>query len=283
MPRSRVRALAGALFLAAVGTALPPGGAPSASADALVVGGHQADVAHSPWVVALASRDRFGGTRSGQFCGGVVVGPTTVLTAAHCLGPEALGPAPGPGDLAVIAGRGDLRDTTGVEVPVREFRASPAYDRTTNAWDVGVVTLARPLPEAYVIGVAATGDSAYTEGTPATVYGWGDATGRGEYAYALRSSEVEVLSDDLCRRAYPGGPEGRYLPESMLCAGAPYGGRDACQGDSGGPLVARGLLIGLVSWGSGCGRAGSPGVYTRLSAVVTPAAPEESPADSDDD
>jgi secreted trypsin-like serine protease len=54
----------------------------------------------------------------------------------------------------------------------------------------------------------------------------------------------------------------------MRCAGDPQGGKDACQGDSGGPLVARGLLVGLVSWGSGCGQAENPGVYTRVSAVL---------------
>jgi secreted trypsin-like serine protease len=267
MPRPLVRALTGALLLAAATTVLPPVGPPSASADSLVVGGRPVDIADSPWVVALASRDRFGGTRAGQFCGGVVVDRTRVLTAAHCLGPEALGPA-GVADLAVIAGRADLRDGTGVEVPVRETWVSPAYDRTTNAWDVGVVTLAEPLPEHYVIAVAGPGDPAYRAGTPAAVYGWGDVTGRGDYAVTLRSSQVEVLPDDVCRRAYPGGPEGRYLADSMLCAGVGEGGRDACQGDSGGPLVADGRLIGLVSWGSGCGRAGRPGVYTRLSALI---------------
>lgn len=79
---------------------------------------------------------------------------------------------------------------------------------------------------------------------------------------------VRVLPDSDCARAYPGGTQGAYDASSMLCAGDTAGGRDACQGDSGGPLVARGRLIGLVSWGSGCGSPGSPGVYTRVSAAI---------------
>ena len=105
-------------------------------------------------------------------------------------------------------------------------------------------------------------------GTRALVYGWGDVTGAGDYPRGLRAARVRVLPDALCEEAYPGGGEGRYLADSMVCAGEREGGRDACQGDSGGPLVAQGKLIGLVSWGNGCGRAGSPGVYTRVSDII---------------
>ncbi|MFJ7423961.1 S1 family peptidase [Streptomyces uncialis] len=269
MPRPHARTLTGVLVLTAAATVLPLAHPRPVAADSLVVGGQPADIVHSPWVVALSSRDRFGGTRAGQFCGGAVVGPTTVLTAAHCVGPEVLGTSPGEvGDLAVIAGRGDLLAGGGTEVRVRDTWVSPEHDRTTNAWDLAVLTLAEPLPDSHVIPMAESGDPAYRAGAPAAVYGWGDATGRGDYARSLRVGQVEVLPDELCQDAYPGGPEGRYLADSMLCAGVREGGRDACQGDSGGPLVAEGRLIGLVSWGSGCGRAGSPGVYTRLSAAL---------------
>lgn len=131
-----------------------------------------------------------------------------------------------------------------------------------------MLTLSHAMPEGGVIPAATGEDSAYRAGTEAAVYGWGDTTGSGAYASVLRSARVQVLPDSDCERAYPGGREGTYKASAMLCAGDPAGGRDACQGDSGGPLVARGRLIGLVSWGSGCGRAGSPGVYTRVSAAL---------------
>lgn len=219
--------------------------------------------------MALSSRDRFGGTRAGEFCGGVAVGPTTVLTAAHCMGEDVLGAPPHRAqDLKIITGRTDLTSTQGREIAVRDTWVNPGYDQISNAGDFAVLALAEALPQSSVIGMAAAGDPAYQPGTSATVYGWGDVTGGGDYARGLRAARVHVLSDALCERAYPGSADGTYRADSMLCAGEAAGGPDACQGDSGGPLVAQGRLVGLVSWGSGCGRPGSPGVYTRLSSVA---------------
>lgn len=270
MRRPFTRALTAPLAALAATAVLPLAAPQPAAADEGIVGGHQVKVSKSPWVVALSSRDRFGGTRSGQFCGGVVVDRSTVLTAAHCMGEDVLGaPHHQVHDLKVIAGRGDLDSSDGTEVPVRSKWVNPDYDAQTNAGDVAVLTLAAPLPEGSVLPMAEEGDPAYRSGTRASVYGWGDTTGAGDYAHTLHAAQVQVLADSECERAYPpGGSEGTYQSSSMLCAGEPGGGKDACQGDSGGPLVAKGRLIGLVSWGSGCGRPGSPGVYTRISEVV---------------
>ncbi|MFF3193264.1 serine protease [Streptomyces misionensis] len=279
MRRSLVRALIRPLVLAAAVAAIPLVGASPASPAApgsVVVGGAPIDVSQAPWTVALSSRDRFGGTRAGQFCGGVAIARTTVLTAAHCMTEDVLGAPPDRvRDLKVIAGRTDLLSDEGQEIAVREVRANPGFDSATNSGDFAVVTLAEPLPQSAVIGMAGPGDAAYKPGTKALVTGWGDLTGGGAYAHRLHAANVHVLADDRCSRAYPGGPEGVYRAGSMLCAGEAAGGPDACQGDSGGPLVADGRLIGLVSWGSGCGRPGSPGVYTRVSEVVRALASED--------
>lgn len=269
MSRTVVRAMTGALALAAASAVIPLASAAPAAPDGIIIGGQPAHVADSPWVVALSSRDRFGGTRAGQFCGGVVVEPKKVLTAAHCLSREALGTdADQVGDLRVISGRDELNGTGGKEIPVSGTWVNPSFDATTNSGDLAVLTLSQALPEGDAIPMAEAGDPAYRAGTAATVYGWGDTTGYGDYASSLRSAEVSILPDSSCEQAYPGGRSGTYDASSMLCAGEPQGGYDACQGDSGGPLVAQGKLVGLVSWGNGCGVAGSPGVYTRVSAAL---------------
>jgi secreted trypsin-like serine protease len=270
MRRRLARALVLPLALAAAVPALSMGVSAPVAADSVVIGGFPVEVSQSPWTVALSSRDRFGGTRAGQFCGGAAVGRTTVLTAAHCLDEDVLGvPPERVRDLKVIAGRTDLLSgREGREIAVSRAWVNPAYGGHSNAGDFAVLTLAEPLQGDSVIRMAADGDPAYTAGETATVYGWGDTSGTGEYPDGLRAARVRVLSDALCEEAYPGGMDGTYDATSMLCAGEAEGGRDACQGDSGGPLVARGRLIGLVSWGIGCGQAGNPGVYMRVSHLM---------------
>ncbi len=88
--------------------------------------------------------------------------------------------------------------------------------------------------------MAADGDPAYAAGGTAHGVRVGRRLGAGDYPRSLRAARVRVLPDALCRQAYPGGADGTYHADSMLCAGEAEGGRDACQGDSGGPLVARG-------------------------------------------
>lgn len=268
--RGRRRALiAAAAALPALALPLAVPAAPAA-ANGVVVGGVPTTTDEVPWVVALASRQRFGSARSGQFCGGVAVGPRTVVTAAHCFGQEALGVSDWHDlpDLRVIADRTDLGGTDGEEIPLADVWVNPGFDPDTNAGDVAVVTLPQDLPDTAVIPMAQPADTApYQAGTPAQVYGWGDTTGQGTYPESLRTATVDVLADSVCEKAYPGDADGTYQRASMVCAGLSGGGKDACQGDSGGPLVADGELIGLVSWGTGCAQAAYPGVYTRVSAV----------------
>ncbi|MET8626530.1 serine protease [Kitasatospora sp. NPDC004669] len=266
--RRRRRAAALALLAAVPVPLVALGAAGPAEAQRRVVGGSAVSTVDHPWIVALASRQQFGSGRSGQFCGGALVTPTKVVTAAHCFYDEAKGRVDRPG-LKVVVGRDDMRGSAGREVAVRSVWIHPDYDFAANVNDVAVLTLADSQGSRPVVELVGQGESApYAAGTRARVYGWGDTSGRGDYSPVLRGADVPIVSDRTCAHAYPGGQEGKFDARGMVCAGEEKGGRDACQGDSGGPLIVGGRLVGLVSWGTGCAEAAHPGVYTRLSSVT---------------
>jgi len=88
----------------------------------------------------------------------------------------------------------------------------------------------------------------------------------------LQKAEVPIISNNECQKRIQEAGLAPYsvIPDIMLCAGYKKGGKDSCQGDSGGPLVVqredgRFNLVGVVSWGVGCGRENLPGVYARVS------------------
>ena len=81
---------------------------------------------------------------------------------------------------------------------------------------------------------------------------------------------IPVVSRQTCKAQYEQSPSGGDITDTMFCAGEKEGGKDACQGDSGGPVFdnATGNLVGVVSWGAGCARAGFAGVNTRLGMFI---------------
>ncbi|TNN24233.1 Trypsin-1 [Liparis tanakae] len=83
----------------------------------------------------------------------------------------------------------------------------------------------------------------------------------------LQQVQVPVVSNSQCRNTYPS------LTNNMVCAGLDEGQKDSCQGDSGGPLVSKNSSLwvqaGVVSFGIGCARPDTPGVYTRVSRYQT--------------
>ena len=97
------------------------------------------------------------------------------------------------------------------------------------------------------------------------IVGWGGLEEGGGVTEVLRKSRVVTVTNRECGAVM--GP-GR-ISENMICAGAE--GTDTCQGDSGGPLTTLTTpahsgysVIGITSWGDGCARPGTYGVYTRL-------------------
>lgn len=221
----------------------------TAAAGEQVIGGERASIEANPWAVYLTDDN------GAQFCGGTIVAPSKVLTAAHC----ALGRAPG--DLRVVAGREDKQDRgAGVSVMPADIWIHKQYISADEGEDVAVLTLRKPLPYTPLPIADQTDRALYQPGTQLRALGWGRTSENGRTSRYLLQATLPVLPDDYCAEAYP-----QFVKTDMFCAGYEGGKIDTCQGDSGGPIVVDGKLVGVTSWGEGCARRGKPGVYVRIS------------------
>jgi hypothetical protein len=269
-----------------------------------IVAGGGVAITRFPFQVALYD-PRAGSVAGGFFCGGVIIDATHVVTAAHCVIDDETNHVVAPEHIAVLAGASRLSSSTqpadaggAVQDPAAATSFDPSYNRATSDYDVGVITLKRPLwssptPPAHdgfsaiaPIAVDPTLAGAYADPnsttTPimATVSGWGDTRaepsgGLGSYPSNLQAVRVPLVSSELCAADYADPFSSQPITARMLCAGGQAGGGDSCFGDSGGPLVVDRenppepprdyVLAGLVSFGDGCAQSESPGVYAKVS------------------
>lgn len=102
---------------------------------------------------------------------------------------------------------------------------------------------------------------ASSAGTRVAVTGWGNLASGGTSPLELQKVQLNIIDFNKCYDLYR---MYKLVTPRMICAGAPEGEKDSCQGDSGGPLVSKGQLVGIVSWGKGCGHGSFPGVYADV-------------------
>ncbi|MFD4620610.1 trypsin-like serine protease [Streptomyces sp. NPDC058475] len=247
-----------------------------------IIGGSETTIDSAPWMVQLAYYDST--TDEGYFCGGTLVAPNKVLTAAHCV--AGLDWAK---NGAVLAGTADLYDSsTGTVAGVYRQWNHPRYNPTTTQNDIAVLTLDRPLEQKWM-RLSAAGDVAqYTAGLTGTVYGWGLTSGAdgADLSARLRTVDLTLRDDATCDSAMRSVlGEDDFVEGSMFCAGTPATGTDEgtkspCNGDSGGPVIANNKVIGIVSWGvAGCTAKGAYPVFTKVTSYTWAAQPRIDDAD----
>jgi secreted trypsin-like serine protease len=225
----------------------------------MVVGGAPVSDGSWPSIVALVATGD--APELGTFCGGTLIAPTVVLTAAHCVLDDT-GRAKPAGAIEVVFGADDLL-APAERIAMAEIRVHPGYLVEGDAPDAALLVLARAALEPVAM-LAAAGQDADLE-RPGQIAGWGEL-GEDTAAYPTRlvSATLTIFTRARCRQMLGAA----FHLGGALCAGRPEGGVDTCAGDSGGPLRDEtGLVVGVTSWGVGCGRSGLPGVYTRVSAI----------------
>ncbi|KAF7668849.1 hypothetical protein LDENG_00279650 [Lucifuga dentata] len=223
-----------------------------------VVGGANSMEGEWPWQVSL----HFSGN---LYCGASVLSSDWLISAAHCFSKDRLSdPRHWSAHLGMLT-QGSAKYVAEIQrIVVHEY-----YNANTFDYDIALLQLKKPWPSSLSPLIQPVclpaGSQTLTKNHHCWVTGWGYRSEEDKVLPAvLQKAQVTVLSQSECKKKY-----GLVSPH-MLCAGVPSGEQDACRGDSGGPLSCQApgrrhwFLIGIVSWGVGCGRPNLPGVYTRV-------------------
>ncbi|XP_017323516.2 tissue-type plasminogen activator isoform X7 [Ictalurus punctatus] len=229
-----------------------------------ILGGQDSDIRQQPWQVAITVY--LPRTKSHNFlCGGVLIDSCWVLSAAHCF-QEGFAE----NRLHVILGRTFRLQNSSSEqtFDVETYWIHEQYNDANYDNDIALLKLksktgicAVNSPEVLPVCLPKPG-IVLPDWMECEISGYGkDKEFSPFYSERIKQGHVRLWPQEQC---VPEKLSGREITLNMLCAGDTRGLDDACKGDSGGPLVCEKdrqmTLIGLISWGDGCGKKDMPGL-----------------------
>ncbi|XP_023169900.2 uncharacterized protein LOC111598738 [Drosophila hydei] len=222
-----------------------------------IIGGKAARKGEWPWQVAIFNRFKE------AFCGGTLIAPLWVLTAAHCVRKV----------LYVRFGEHNLDYEDGTEVQLRVLKSykHPSFDKRTVDSDVALLRLPKPVNATSWIGYSCLPRpyQPLPKNVDCTVIGWGKRRNRDVVGTSvLHQADVPIIPMENCRSVY----HDYTITKNMFCAGHRRGRIDTCAGDSGGPLLCRDstkanhpwTIFGITSFGDGCAKRNKFGIYAKV-------------------
>ncbi|XP_002736847.1 chymotrypsinogen A-like [Saccoglossus kowalevskii] len=219
-----------------------------------IVGGTIVEPHSNPWQVLLYFKEG----NAWYICGGILVDPLFVLTAAHCGGAK-------PRNYEVWLGEHDRSSSDdGILYSVESVTVSENYNKNSLDSDYALLKLKTAADITNTkIATIPLGTRKILSGEQCVITGWG-TTSSGSTSRYLQGTAVSALNNTECSAKW----SGVTVTDNMLCAG--NGPQGVCPGDSGGPLICQTdgawEVHGITSWGHrDCGTSGFPDVYTRIS------------------
>ncbi|EFA05748.1 chymotrypsin BI [Tribolium castaneum] len=222
-----------------------------------IINGSPASLGQFPYQAALYLKVS-GGT---SFCGGALITPTYILTAAHC--------TQGVTAITAVLGITDLNGSGGVQAQASRAINHPNYSSSTLANDIALIQLSTSVATSSNVKTISLASSTLGSGVSVTVSGWGKTSdSSSSISQTLNYVGLTTITNAVCANTY-----GSIIQSGIVCAKGSTT-QSTCNGDSGGPLVtgsgSNALHVGIVSFGSsqGCAK-GLPSAYTRTAAYRT--------------
>uniref|UniRef100_A0A1B0B285 Peptidase S1 domain-containing protein n=1 Tax=Glossina palpalis gambiensis TaxID=67801 RepID=A0A1B0B285_9MUSC len=218
-----------------------------------IISGEETFIRSHPYQVSIQTK------ANEHICGGCIINKFIVLTAAHCFDDIE------PHETKVRLGS-TYYSNGGRLVGVKNFTLHYRYKFSiVPIYDIAILKISKPVYQTKTVRYIKLAKKRPRTGARAVVSGWGTTVfGVNGTSAHLRKATVRYIDSKDCasfgRNIYR-----VFITETMICAETLD--QAACAGDSGSPLVVKGELVGIASWGAGCGAQNFPDVYTDVVAL----------------